>query len=91
MKLYGTEGWAELPDFWHPTRFTVHRSGQTARQREFAPENEGFHNEFEYAARAILAGQTDQCVIPLAESLRIMEIMDVMRDRMGVRYPGEGE
>ena len=91
MKLYGTEGWAELPDFWHPTCFTVHRSGQAARQREFAPENEGFHNEFEYAARAILAGQTDQCVIPLVESLRIMEIMDAMRARMGVRYPGEGE
>ena len=55
------------------------------------PENEGYHNEFEYAARAILAGQTDQCVIPLAESLGIMEIMDAMRTRMGVRYPGEGE
>lgn len=91
LKLYGTEGWAELPDFWHPTRFTVHRSGQAAQQRVFVPENEGFHNEFEYAARAILARQTDQCVIPLAESLRIMEIMDAMRVRMGVRYPGEGE
>ena len=27
----------------------------------------------------LLAGQTDQCVIPLAESLGIMEIMDAMR------------
>ena len=91
MKLYGTEGWVELPDFWHPTRFTVHRPGQASQPSAFAPENEGFHNEFEYAARAILAGQTDQCVIPLAESLGIMEIMDAMRTRMGVRYPGEGE
>lgn len=91
MKLYGTEGWVELPNFWHPTRFTVYHPGQAPEPHEFAPENEGFHNEFEYAAKAILAGQTDQCVIPLTDSLGIMEIMDAMRARMGVRYPGEGE
>ncbi|MBQ6120204.1 MAG: Gfo/Idh/MocA family oxidoreductase [Clostridia bacterium] len=89
MKLYGTEGWVEMPEFWHPTRFTVHRPGLDAAPRAFEPEDEGYHNEFEYAARAILAGQTDQDVIPLAESLRIMEIMDGMRADMGVRYPGE--
>ena len=89
MKLYGTEGWAELPDFWRPTRFTIHRPGQPVELREFAPENEGFHNEFECAAQAILAGQTEHHAMPLAESLKIMEIMDGMRVRMGVRYPGE--
>lgn len=89
MKLYGTEAWAELPEFWHPTRFTVHRPGQAAEARAFEPEDEGYHNEFEYAARAILAGQTNQRVIPLADSLKIMQIMDAMRESMGVRYPGE--
>lgn len=89
MKLYGTEGWAELPDFWHPTRFTVHRPGQAPEARTFPPEDEGYHNEFEYAALAVLSGQTDQPVIPLAESLAIMELMDAMRADMGVRYPGE--
>lgn len=89
MKLYGTEAWVELPHFWHPTRFTVHRFGQAPESHEFAPESEGFHHEFDFAARAILAGLTDQSVIPQAESLRIMEIMDDMRAEMGVRYPGE--
>lgn len=89
MKLYGTEAWVELPEFWHPTRFTVHRPGHADEHRAFAPEDEGYHNEFEFAAQAILAGQTDQHVIPLSESLKIMEIMDGMRATMGVRYPGE--
>ena len=89
MKIYGTEGWVDLPDMWHPTRFTVHLFGRDPEVREFAPENEGYHHEFEYAAKAILAGRTDQSVIPLAESLRIMEIMDGMRKEMGVVYPGE--
>ncbi len=89
MKIYGTEAWVDLLDFWHPTKYIVHRTGQAPEVHEFALENEGFHHEFEYAARAILAGQTDQSVIPLAESLHIMEIMDGMRKHMGVRYPGE--
>ncbi len=89
MKLYGTEAWVEVPDFWHPTRYIVHRFRQEDEVCEFAPENEGFHHEFEFAAKAILAGETDQTVIPLAESVRIMEIMDAMRAEMGVVYPGE--
>lgn len=89
LKLYGTEGWIELPEFWHPTKYIVHRPDQELELYEFAPENEGFHHEFEFAAKAILAGQTDQSVISLSESLRIMEIMDGMREQMGVAYPGE--
>ncbi|MCR4577085.1 MAG: Gfo/Idh/MocA family oxidoreductase [Clostridiales bacterium] len=89
LKLYGTEGWIELPEFWHPTKYIVHRPDQEPELYEFAPENEGFHHEFEFAAKAILAGQTDQSVISLSESLRIMEIMDGMREQMGVAYPGE--
>ena len=87
--LYGTKGWARVPNFWHPTEVTVYRAGQEPEHHAFAPENEGFHHEFEYAAQAILRGETDQTVIPLAESVAIMEIMDGMRQEMDVRYPGE--
>ena len=89
LKIYGTEAWVDLPDFWHPNRYIVHRPNIGSEVYEFAPEDEGFHHEFEYAAQAILVGQTDQNVIPLAESLHIMEIMDGMRKQMGVCYPGE--
>ena len=89
MKIFGTETWVDLPDFWHPTKYIVHRPNQESVVFEFAPEDEGFHHEFEYAAKTILAGQTDQCVIPLAESLHMIEIMDGMREKMGVHYPGE--
>ena len=89
MKIFGTEAWVDLSDFWHPTRYIVHRPGMALEVNEFALEDEGFHHEFEYAAKAILAGQTDQNVISLAESLHIMEIMDGMREQMGVSYSGE--
>lgn len=89
MKLYGTEDWVDLPDFWHSTKYIVHQTKMDSEIHEFAPENEGFHHEFELAAKAIIVGQTDQSVIPLFESLRIMEIMGGMREQMGVHYPGE--
>ena len=91
MRLYGTESWVEVPDFWHPTRYIVHHPGQDDEQRTFEDENMGYRHEFERAARAILAGQTDQPVIPLSESVRLMELMDRMRSKMGVTYPGDQE
>ena len=90
MCLYGTEAWVEVTDFWHPTRYTVHRPGQEDEVRVFEPENEGFRHEFEYVARTILSGRTDQPVMPLEDSVRLMEVMDGMRARMGVTYPADG-
>ena len=89
LTLYGTKGWVVVPDFWHPTRYIAHFPGQEPEVRPFPEENEGFWHEFEYAANCILRGEADQCVIPLAESVEIMKIMDGMRADMGVVYPSE--
>lgn len=89
MMIYGTKARVEIPQFWHACRFIVHRPGQAPEAHEFAPESEGFYHEFEYAARCILSGETDQPVIPLGESVAIMDAMDAMRAQMGVSYPNE--
>lgn len=89
LTLYGTKGWAVIPNFWHGTEYIAHFPGKEPETRSFPAENEGFWHEFEYAANCILRGETDQCVIPLEETVRIMEIMDGMRAEMGVSYPGE--
>ena len=89
MRIYGTEAWVEIPDFWHGTRFFLHRPGQAPEEHIFSPEDEGYYHEFEYAAQTILRGEKDQPVIPLPESLTLMDIMDEMRSRMNLRYPGE--
>lgn len=89
MMIYGTKAWVEIPNFWHACRFVVHRPGQAPEEHAFPPENEGFHHEFEYAAQCILNGKTDQMVIPLEESVAIMQAMDDMRAQMGVSYPME--
>lgn len=89
MTIYGTSGRVEIPGFWHACRFEIYRPGQEPELHAFAPENEGFWHEFEYAAQCILAGGTDQPVMPLQETLAIMSVMDDMRAQMGVSYPME--
>ena len=89
LTLYGTKARVEIPGFWKACRYIVHRPGEAPEERCFAAENEGFWHEFEYAANCILRGDTDQEIMPLAETLEIMKIMDGMRADMGVTYPGE--
>ncbi len=49
----------------------------------------GLHFEFCEAARCVDAGLTESPLLPAAETLRIMEVLDEVRAQVGVRYPGE--
>lgn len=87
--IYGTKGRIEIPDFWHPTRFTVHyASGETA-EHAFRPENEGHHYEFEHAAQCIREGVCSSPVISPEETQAVARIMTQLRHEQGVFYPQE--
>lgn len=87
MNVYGSEGWLEIPDFWHATRVILHRSGEKEQVFEFAPENEGHHYEFDHAARCITVGLKESPAVPLAESLAAAKICTAMRREMDLVYP----
>lgn len=87
--IYGTKGRIEIPDFWHPTRFTVRYSAGEITEHTFRPENEGHHYEFEHAAACIREGVTDSPVISLEETLAVTRIMEQLRHEQGVVYPQE--
>jgi predicted dehydrogenase len=75
--------------FWEATRATLH-AGDTAPQSVEAPFRiNGFEYEIEEAMRCIRAGLGESPLLPLAESLAVVEVMDAMRARIGVRYPFE--
>ena len=40
-------------------------------------------------ARRVTAGQVESPLMPLAETLTIMDALDDIRAQIGVRYPGE--
>lgn len=41
-------------------------------------------------ARLLTAGKTESDLLPLDETLRIMQVLDDVRAQLGVKYPGEG-
>ena len=75
--------------FWEATRATLHIAGAAAETVERPFRINGFEYEIEEAMRCVRAGLVDSPLLPPAESLAVVELMDAMRTRLGVRYPFE--
>ena len=89
LLVYGTEGFVVMEDFWHPTSFTL--AGRDGRREEyrFPAENEGFHYEFEEAARCVRAGLAESPLMTHEESIAVSRVCDALRREAGIAYPGE--
>jgi len=75
--------------FWQATRATLHAGGEPAQTVEAPFRVNGFEYEIEEAMRCIRASLAESPGLPPAESLAVVELMDAMRARIGVRYPFE--
>jgi predicted dehydrogenase len=75
--ISGTEARIEIDgDFYGPTAFTViSRDGQRGRF-EFSTQGRGLHYEAEEVARCLREGLKESPLMPLDESVSIMETMD---------------
>ena len=89
LRVHGAKGYIEMPEFWHPTSFTLHVKGKPDQEFAFPPEHEGHHCEFDYAAHCIREGLRESPVIPWAESRAVAEICTRVRHENGIFYPGE--
>lgn len=95
--INGTRGRLELGDpddphnrWYAPSRVRfVSRDAQTDISWEPESRAHGLHFEACEAARLVDAGLTESPLLPAAETLRIMEVLDEVRAQLGVRYPGE--
>lgn len=90
--VYGTEGWVEIPPrFHHPTQFLVHRVG--ADGRAGAPQRHtrtvtgtGFAHELEEVRRCIRGGETESAIMPLDDTLTVMQVLETALHALGVHY-----
>ncbi|MES4908216.1 MULTISPECIES: Gfo/Idh/MocA family oxidoreductase [unclassified Streptomyces] len=89
----GTAGRIEFPrGFFHPERFVLHRPGRDPE--EFTAEGpaaglRGMQHEAAEVMRCLRAGETESPLVPLDGTLAVMRTLDAVRERVGVRYPGE--
>lgn len=83
-RLYGTEGHIYIPDFWRATQAVLSRPGREAERVE---GEAGYHFEAAEVMACVRAGQVESAVMPLDESVGILETMDRVRGLIGLKYP----
>lgn len=88
--LIGTEGRITIPYPWWGAPGYVHvdREGHE-HAHELPARGGGYADEAEAFMAMIRDGVRDSAIMPLHESVAILELMDEIRSRWGVRYPGE--
>lgn len=75
--------------FHHPTRTTLEREGQAADTREFPCDGSGYHYQIAAVSEAVRTGLQEHPLMPLADTISILEIMDTLRKSWGLHYPDE--
>lgn len=89
-RIYGTEGWLEIPPrFHHPDSVVLHRHGSTPEVLPAAPAGAGYALEFDEVARVLAAGKTESSVMPLDATLAVMRILDDASRQLGVAMPDD--
>lgn len=92
--IYGSQGYVEFAEFQQGNRYVHYRhdGGNEVLSNEtyeLQRHDNGFVFQVEEVARCLAAGQLESPVIPLAETLSMMQLMDSMRADWNFRYPFE--
>ncbi|MEW2255231.1 Gfo/Idh/MocA family oxidoreductase [Streptomyces sp. NPDC047869] len=89
----GSLGRIDIPTgFFHPERFVLHRDGRDSEEFTADPADgprTSLRHEAAEVMRALRAGERESPLVPLDGSLAVMRTLDAIRERTGVRYPGE--
>lgn len=84
--IAGTKGYIELPEFLDAQEFTVVIDG-VKKKYEMPFEGTGRGHEAEEVMACIRAGKIQSDIMPLDESVAIMETLDAIRRENGLLYP----
>ena len=87
--IEGAEGRIEIPRFWRAERAVLYRSGERVVTAELPFLANGFEYQILEVERLLRAGELESPLLPHAESIGLLELMDEVRRRVGVRYPFE--
>ena len=89
--ISGSAGRIELaPPFYNPgTVRLVTRAGEAIWPGDGQVGHEAMSHEAAHFAQLVADGHRESPLLPLAETVAIMELMDEIRAQVGVRYPGE--
>ncbi len=89
-QVYGSHGRIHVhTPVWAPTKATLMIPGEEDETVEISKEGKGLNYEAAEVMRCMREGKTESPIMPLDETLILMEIMDELRKDWGLVYPGE--
>lgn len=88
-RICGTEGRIHMPDFWHPSELTLYRNGQSPQTFELPIVGNGYNYEAIELANCVREGKLESNIMPLDETLGLMQTLDKIRAEWGLKYPME--
>jgi predicted dehydrogenase len=90
VAIIGTKGYIRIHyPFWFAHRITLSQNGKGDQEMVYPLRGNGYDYEAEAVMADLRAGRLENAIMPLDESLAIMETMDLIRAQWGLRYPGE--
>jgi len=87
--IRGAEGYIRLTDWLRGTSMTISRYGQPDEFIELPIIGNGYNYEAAAVMEHLRAGTTESPIMPLDETIALMENLDAVRAPWGLRYPGE--
>jgi dihydrodiol dehydrogenase / D-xylose 1-dehydrogenase (NADP) len=87
--IYGTKGYIHIPDFWRSNK-AILKSESEEVVFEKATLAVGYANEVDHMNEMIHSGRGESDMVTFEKTLEIIQIMDTVRELVGVRYPAEG-
>jgi len=98
-RLEGEKGIIEVvgPAASVPRKIVIKKSlgdgkEEVVEEKEYEPEvGTGFFWEADAVAVDVAEGRKESAIVPLAESLRMMKLMDECRRQAGLKYPQDGK
>jgi len=86
-RIFGTEGWIELPPrFHHPTAVVLHRDGRDPQEEVLPPVGGGYAHELIEVTACVRAGRTESDVMPLDDTVAVMAVLEEAGAQLGVTW-----
>lgn len=88
MTIYGDKGSISLEKFYSPVGAKL-LYGQVEITKKYNHPGEGFQYEIDYVSDSVKIGRQEPEIMPLEESIEVIDIMDGIREQWGLKYPFE--
>lgn len=86
--ILGDKGYIRFhAPFHHSPRLTLQLNHASPTTHEFPVRINGYEYEVEECNACILAGKQESDIMPLKDTITVMQLMDTLRQTWGIRYP----